>query len=67
MVVSGVIFELKTKQMTGNIKGRLCRFPNSLLQHKTQKQKTVPVVWFACRREIKSVLFGTNVWGVNFT
>lgn len=66
MVVSGDIFELKTKQMTGTIKGRLGRFPNSLLQRKTQKQKTVPVVWFPRRREIKSVLFGTNVWGCKF-
>ena len=57
------IFELKTKKMTVTIKGRLFRFANSLLQHTTQK--TVCLVWCACRREIKSVLFGKNVWGVN--
>ena len=52
------MFELKTKQMTVTIKGRLSRFANSLLQHTTQK--TVSLVWFACLREIWSVLFATN-------
>ena len=57
-------FELKTKQKTVTIKGRLSLFANSLKQHTTQK--TVSLVWCASRREIKSVLFGTNVLGVNF-
>lgn len=37
------IFELKTKQMTVTIKGRLSRFANSLLQRTTQKK---PSLWF---------------------
>ena len=57
-------FELKTKQKTVTIKGRLSLFANSLKQHTTQK--TVSLVWCASRREIKSVLFATNVLGVNF-
>ena len=49
------IFELKTKQMTVTIKGRLSRFANSLLQHTTQKNRLFGLVCLSSRDQERFV------------